>query len=53
VSFDTADALPGNGTEPVGAALPGSNGVVVIYTQGGNTVWVTVRSPASGGIPGG
>jgi cysteine-rich repeat protein len=57
VSFDTADALPGNGTQPVAAPLPGSNGVVVIYTQGGNTVWATVQSPASGVgggvIPGG
>jgi cysteine-rich repeat protein len=56
VSFDSSDALPGNGTEPVCAPLPGSNGVVVIYTQGGNQVWATVQSPASGGgggIPGG
>ena len=53
VSFDSFRAL-GAGTEPNAAPLPGSNGVVMIYTVGGSQVWATVQSYSSGGgIPGG
>jgi len=53
IEFDTPRTISVTGTQPIAAPLPGGNGVVLIYTEGGTQVWATVQSYASSGGGGG